>query len=106
MKSLNSMTITKPNIKGDKTKIKESKRFSIKNGVIIGIITSLIFGYILFDFFVIRHRIENKVVIVNQKFDSLQVHLNNKIPMIDQAIKIQEEQLKQLQDITSAYIKK
>jgi len=95
----------------NKSKIKKTDSKLIKNpkkinavSIIVSLIIAFIFGYIIFDFFVIKKKIENEVLIVNQKFDSLQLYLDNKIPMIDNAIQIQEEQVKELQRMDSLYI--
>jgi len=95
--------------KKDKIKVlskEEDIKLSKTSSIIISAMILFIFTYIAFDFFVVNHQINNKVNVVNSKFDSLEVYLGNKIPQIDNAIKTQEQQVKTLQDITNSYIKK
>jgi len=100
--------INKPvkTIRAEKLEIKNKKvgearvKYTSKlNTIIVSVIVIFIFSYIVFDYFVIKQKIENKIMIVNEKFDSLQIYLNNKLPAIDNAIKIQEQQVKDLQEI-------
>jgi len=80
------------------------KKYNI-NAIIVSIIISIIFVYITFDFFVIKPSIQNKVEIVYERFDSLQIFLDKKIPLIDEALKVQEQQVKELKDMTGIYKK-
>lgn len=90
-----------------KRQIKEQHKKSFNtNSFIITFIIVFIFAYITFDFFVVKSKIQNKVKNVEQKFDSLQIYLDNKLPQIDNAIKVQEQQLKDLQNINSFIINK
>jgi len=94
--------------KTQKTKksITTDKKTSKASAIIVATLILFIFSYIAVDYFVINHKIDNKVMIVNQKFDSLEVYLNTKLPQIDKALKIQEQQVKDLQSFSSSIGKK
>lgn len=81
-----------------KMKTLSTKKSKISS-IIISIIVAFIIGYIIFDFFVLKKRIENEVTIVNEKFDNLQMYLDEKIPMIDNAIEVQRQQVEELQQM-------
>jgi len=76
------------------------------NTIIVSILISFIIGYIAVDYFVVKHRINEKVMVVNQKFDSLKVYLDEKLPMIDKAIEVQQKQVKDLQNMSATLVKK
>lgn len=69
--------------------------------IIVSIIITFILGYVAADIIFFKTKSENNAIIVNQKLDSLRIHLDNEMPKIDNAIIIQEEQLKNLKDISS-----
>jgi len=100
LKKEKNITITEKKIKN-----KTNKKNNISS-IIIFFITIFIFSYIIYDYFIINNRVENKIVVVNSKYDSLEKYLQIKLPLIENAIKIQENQLKDLQDFTSAYLLK
>jgi hypothetical protein len=85
-------------------RVGEERKYSKTGITLIITMILLIFGYMTYDFFFIKPEIKNKVYIVNQKFDSLRTHLNSTLPVINRAIKTQEEQLKDLQEFTDLYI--
>lgn len=86
------------NIQGD-------KQYKINLSSVISILAIFfITGYIIFDLFVFNPTIKSKVNEVDKKMDSLELYLGTKIPQIDNALKIQEEQVKNLQDLSSNFI--
>lgn len=104
-KPVKTIRVEKPEIKSKKIEEVGIKHTSKFNTIIVSAVVTFIFGYIIFDFFVVKERIENKIMIVNEKFDSLQIYLNNKLPEIDKAIKIQEQQVEDLQKVKDEYTK-
>jgi len=75
------------------------------SALIVATLILFIFSYIAVDYFVVNHKIDNKITIVNQKFDSLEVYLGTKLPQINRALQIQEQQVKDLQNLTSSQTK-
>jgi len=69
--------------------------------IVVLTIVVMILGFIALDMFVFKSPSVIKAQEVRQKSDSLELLLINKIPQIDNAIKIQEQQLKDLKDITN-----
>jgi hypothetical protein len=93
-------------------KVKKTKDINLskeKNNkfasIVIGFFILFTFGYIFFDLFVLKEKIKQEVIMVNEKFDSLQLYLDKKIPLIDEALKIQEQQVKELQEMNYLYFK-
>lgn len=60
----------------------------------------IIFGYITYDFFFKTPKIDSKVETVRQQVNELKTYLDQKIPSIDTAIIRQNEQLKQLKEVS------
>lgn len=94
--------------KTQKTKkaITNDKKTSKASTLIVATLILFIFSYIAVDYFVVNRKIDNKIIIVNQKFDSLEVYLGAKLPQIDKALQIQEQQVKDLQSFTSSQTQK
>lgn len=61
----------------------------------------MILGLVALDMFVFKSPSDIKSREVRQKADSLELLLIKKLPQIDNAIKIQEQQLQELKDITN-----
>ena len=70
-KPVKTIRVEKPEIKSKKIEEVGIKHTSKFNTIIVSAVVTFIFGYIIFDFFVVKERIENKIMIVNEKFDSL-----------------------------------
>jgi hypothetical protein len=83
-----------------KTSKVENKKSRNWSAIIIYTFVSLIFAYVVVDFVVIRNKIEDKIDVLNIKFDSLEVVMDVKLPAIDKAIRTQAEQVKELQEIS------
>lgn len=86
----------------DKKNKKQYQRKSPATFQTISIITIvvMIFGYILFDLVMFKPESKHKMQVVYEKFDSLEVFLAKKLPEIDNAIKLQDAQVKYLQKMT------
>lgn len=83
---------------------KSAKRISLLSTLFISILALVIFGYMTLDYFVLNKKIQKKIETINIKYDSLQTYLNDKLPTLDNAIKSQEQQLKDLQNLSNSYI--
>lgn len=81
-------------------KIKKQKNTSKVQIIIVSIIITLIAAYVASDILFLKSKSVNKAVIVNQKLDSLQMRLNTELPKIDNAIQVQEQQVKELQSVS------
>jgi hypothetical protein len=101
-------TTTKKEVEkiGIKSKQTIPAKISKTNTIIIGLIVTFIFGYIIYDHFIFKPKINAKITAVSTKFDSLKTHLNAKLPEIEKAIEIQKQQVKDLQQISTTYKKK
>ena len=85
--------------KKDKKEAAQKQPFSLKHSIIVTAIIVLILGYIAFDYFYVKQKIESKIVLIDNKFDSLNVYVNNRIPAIDKTLEKQANQVKELQEV-------
>jgi hypothetical protein len=106
---MEAKTMTKKEVEVEeivRPKVSTPQRASKINTIIVSFIVTVIFAYIGYDFFIAKPKIHNKIAIVNTKFDSLKTHLALKLPEIEKAIQTQQQQVKTLQDLSAAYLKK
>jgi len=97
---------TSTRTKQDTQETVENKRASKISTIIISVLITFIIAYISVDYFVINKKLDNKVLVITQKFDSLKIHLDEKLPAIDKAIQIQQQQVKDLQNMSVTLVKK
>lgn len=100
---LKETNVAKKPKKEDKEKLYKSNHSKkpISSSILVSILILFIMSYIFVDFFVLRKRIDNKIIIVNERIDSLQYYVNTKLPIIDNTLKIQEQQVKELRELSS-----
>jgi predicted negative regulator of RcsB-dependent stress response len=102
---MNTVVKTKPetkNITSENSISEETakiKKFSLKHSIIVSVLIILIFAYISFDYFYVKQKIENKIVLIDNKYDSLNTYVNNKIPSINTKLEKQATQVKELQEV-------
>jgi hypothetical protein len=82
------------------SEIKKSKISSgITQTIIISSIIILLAAYIASDILFFKSASQTKAIIVNEKLDSLRINLNKELIKIDNASSVQQQQLKELQNI-------
>ena len=74
--------------------------------IIISLMVTFIFAYITFDYFVSKPKINQKITVVTARFDSLQTHLAIKLPEIEKALEKQQQEVKDLKQLTITRPKK
>lgn len=76
-----------------------NKKYPIAQIIISVSIILSVFSYIYYDLFIYSPKINNEIIVVNEKFDDLKIFLDKKLPAIDSALNVKQEQLNQLYKI-------
>jgi hypothetical protein len=75
------------------------RKTSKVSSIIVALLVAFIFGYIMLDYFVINNQIENKLNVINKKYDSLEIYMERKLPQINQALELQKQQVERIQHL-------
>jgi hypothetical protein len=79
--------------------IPEVKKATKWPSIVVLVLVAFMFGYMALDYFVLNNKIENKIGVINKKYDSLEVMLSTKLPEITKAIQTEKAQVSNIKHL-------